>query len=243
MALKHALGQPLREARREARRHDGELECPARRAGLVREKRGDRRGPVRLHRRQHLERAQPVAVEGMNALIGARGAVDDQRRAPTAGGMRLEDRAGRLHLELEGVVRRDPDDRPRVSVEEDGGLVARRILELLDHQVPAPRRGRPVHAPQRLSLLVVAHRVEVEAGRPAEEKPAPFERARAGVREERVEVDEPRVDEHRLACGQRDLGSARGRTGLRAPPSPTRSDSGRAEPRRGCTNHAGGRGG
>ena len=62
-----------------------------------------------------------------------------------------------------------------------------------------------MHAPQRLSLLVVAHAVEVEAGRPAEQEPASFERARAGVGEERVEVDEPRVDEHRLACRERDL--------------------------------------
>ena len=75
----------------------------------------------------------------------------------------------------------------------------------LTMRCPRLRRGRPVHAPKRLSLLVVAHRVEVEAGRPAEEKPAPFERARPGVREERIEVDEPRVDEHGLARGQRDL--------------------------------------
>src|SRR6185436_2154640 len=104
----------------------------ARRARLVREKRGDRCGPVRLDRRERLERAQPVAVEGVNALVGARRAIDDQRCAATTGGMRLEDRAGRLHLELESVVRGDPDDRPRVSVEEDGGFVTRRILELLD---------------------------------------------------------------------------------------------------------------
>src|SRR4029079_10372690 len=88
--LEHTLGQSLRELGRETRRHDGELECAARRARLVREKRGDRGGPVRRASAERLERAQRVAVEGVNALIGARRAVDDQRCAATTGGMRLE---------------------------------------------------------------------------------------------------------------------------------------------------------
>jgi len=47
--------------------------------------------------------------------------------------------------------------------------------------------------------------MEVEARRPAEQQPAPFERAPPGVREERVEVDEAWVDEDGLAGRKRDL--------------------------------------
>ncbi len=69
----------------------------------------------------------------------------------------------------------------------------------------APRRRRPVHAPERFALLVVTNRMEVEAGRPAEEQAPALEGAGAGVREERVEVDEARVDEDGVARWQRDL--------------------------------------
>ena len=152
--------------------------------------------------------------------------------------MRLEDGACRLYLELERVVRRLAHDGSRVAVQENGGLVARRVLELLHHQVPAPGRRRPVHTPKRLSLLVVAHRMEVEARRPAQQQPAPFERTRSGVGEERVEVDEAWVDEDGLAGRKRDLDPLEAERVLERRPSRSRSDSGRAEPRRECTRRA-----
>ena len=46
-----------------------------------------------------------------------------------------------------------------------------------------------MHPPERLALLVVAHGMKVEAGGPAEEQAPSFERARAGIREERVEIE------------------------------------------------------
>ena len=118
-------------------------------------------------------------------------------------GVRAQNRARGAHLDVEAFAA----DGARVSVEQDRDLVARGILELLDHQLAAPRGRPPVHLPQRLSLLVLAHRVEVEAGRAAQQQPPPVLRVRAALREEPVERDEPRVDEQGAARGQVDLGA------------------------------------
>ncbi len=108
--------------------------------------------------------------------------------------MRLQNRAGGAHGDLEAL----PRARVRVAVEQDRDLVAGRVLELLHHQ-PAAARGRaPVHLAQRLALRVLAHAVQLVAGRPAEQQPPPVLRMRAALGEEPVERDEPRVDDERL---------------------------------------------
>src|SRR5512132_815812 len=121
--------------------------------------------------------------------------------------MRAQNRSGRAHLELKARVRRDAGHRGRIGVEEHSSLVARRIFELLHHQVPALGRGGPVNAPERLALLVVPDAVEVEAGRTAEKQAPALDRTRTGVREEAVELDEPWVDENRRSGRQVDLNS------------------------------------
>src|SRR5207247_3315397 len=62
-----------------------------------------------------------------------------------------------------------------------------------------PRSGAPMHLPQRLSLLVLPHRVEVEAARPAQQQPPAVLYMVTRFGEERVELDEPRVDDERAA--------------------------------------------
>ena len=47
------------------------------------------------------------------------------------------------------------DRAPGIAVEDHDDAVVRGVLELLDHQLAAPRAGRPVHAAQRLALLVL----------------------------------------------------------------------------------------
>ena len=116
-------------------------------------------------------------------------------------GVGAQNRARGAHLDVEAFAA----DGARVRVEQDGDLVARGILELLDHQLAAPRGRAPVHLPQRLSLLVLADGVEVEAGWAAQQQPPPVLRVGAALREEPVERDEPRVDEQRAARGQVDL--------------------------------------
>jgi hypothetical protein len=193
------VGKALHEARREGRGHDRELDGAAGGPGLVGQH--VRRGhvAVRLDGREDAERAVPLAVERVHALVGRAGAVDDQRRPAAAARMRLEDGARSAHGELEARVGRLAHDHAAVGVQEDGGLVAGRVLELLHHQLPALGGGRPVDAAQRLALLVLPDAVQVEPGRPAHEQAPPFGRARPGLREEAVEVDEARVDEDRRA--------------------------------------------
>src|SRR5205807_10549986 len=89
-----------------------------------------------------------------------------------------------------------------VGVEENRDLVARRVLEVLDHQLAATRGGAPVHLAQRLAVLVLAHAVQLEAARAAQEQPAAVVRVRARLGEESVELDEARVDEERAAAGK-----------------------------------------
>ncbi len=116
-------------------------------------------------------------------------------------GVSAQNRARGAHLDVEAFAA----DGARIRVEQDGDLVARGILELLDHQLAAPRSGAPVHLPQRLSLLVLTDGVEVEARWAAQQQTPPVLRVGAALREEPVECDEPRVDEQRAARGQVDL--------------------------------------
>ncbi len=53
-------------------------------------------------------------------------------------------------------------------------------------------------------MLVVPHRVKVEAGGAPEQKPLPGMGERACVREQAPQLDEPRVDEQRAGPGQLD---------------------------------------
>ena len=153
-----AVREALDEPRRERRRDDRELDRARGRPSLVGEH--VRRGHVTvgLDGREDPERSVPVAVEGVHALVRRARAVDEQGSAPPAARMGLEDGAGGAHGELEARVGRLADDHARVGVQEHGGLVARRVLELLDHQLPALGGGRPVDATQRLPLLVLAGR-------------------------------------------------------------------------------------
>ncbi len=117
--------------------------------------------------------------------------------------MREQDRARGADLNVERV----PDDRPPVGVQEHRHLVVRRVLELLHHQLSALRSRPPVHLAKRLALLVLAHAVQIEAGSPAEQHPAAA-LAQAGIlREEALEVDEPRVDEERRLASELGLGA------------------------------------
>ena len=188
-----ALDQPLDEARRQRRRHDRQLERPRDRARLVGEHRGQRRAGLGLDGGEQVERLPPVALGRADALLLGVRAVDDQHRPPPAPDVREQERARRAHLHVEALA----DDRLRVGVEHDRDLVARRVLELLDHQLRAPRGRAPVHLAQRVAVLVVAHAVQVEARRPPQQQPPPVVRAGAALREEPVELDQARVDEQR----------------------------------------------
>ena len=129
-------------------------------------------------------------------------AIQSQHGAPAAPGMRMEQRAGCPYGGVEARPGRRADVARRIAVEQHDHFVARRVLELLDHQLPAAGGRAPVHLAQRLALLVVAHRVEVEAAWPTKQQPAAVLRAAAGLREEPFESDEPREDDDRAAAHQ-----------------------------------------
>ena len=61
-----------------------------------------------------------------------------------------------------------------------------------------------MHPAQRLALLVLAHAVQLETGVAAQQHATAIVRGRAGLGEERPELDEPGVDEQRARRGQRD---------------------------------------
>ena len=90
-------------------------------------------------------------------------------------------------------------------VDHDGCARMPRRLFLADHDLAAAGGRGPVDAAQRLAPLVLPHAVEVESRRPAQEQPPSLRRPRPGLREEPVDVDEPRVDEDRALRGQLDL--------------------------------------
>ena len=198
----HPLDEPVDELGRDPRRHDDEVERARGRALLDGEERGERRAAGRLQGGEKLERPPPVAVRGVDALRLARGRVHDEDRPAAVPHVRAEDRAGRAHLHVEALA----DGPARVGVEEDGDLVARRVLEVLHHQLPAAGGRAPVHLPQRLAVHVLAHAVQLEAARPAQEQLPAVDRVRAGLGEQAVELDEARVDEERAAARELHLG-------------------------------------
>src|SRR5919201_5474011 len=100
----------------------------------------------------------------MNSLVRARGGVDEERGASSLRCVCLQDRSRSADLELEGRIRRRAEDRACLGVEQDGGLVARSVLELLHHQMPTFGSRGPMNAAQRGNGLVVVHGVEIEAG-------------------------------------------------------------------------------
>ncbi len=205
MVGERPLEQAVDEPGRERRGHDGELERARGRAGLVGEDRRRRHVSVGLDRGEELERSVPVAVEGVDPLVGRRRRAHDERRVPAALHMRVEDRARGAQPHLERRVGRDADESRRVRVEEHRRLVAGRVLELLHHQLAAPGGRGPVDASQRLALLVLADAVQLEPGGPAHDQLPPAGGAAARVREDRLEVDEPRVDEQRGRARERNL--------------------------------------
>ena len=93
------------------------------------------------------------------------------------GRVRLEDRSGGAHGDVEARVGRRPDRAGRIAVEQRHDTVVGGVLELLDHEVPAPSARRPVHAPQRLALLVRADRVESNPAVRRSSKRRPLARA------------------------------------------------------------------
>ena len=84
--------------------------------------------------------------------------------------------------------------RDEAAVEQHGGLVARRLGQLLDHQLAALGRRAPVDAAQALALLEVADRVQVVARRAAQQRAALAAARRAGIGEHAVQLEHPRVD-------------------------------------------------
>ena len=131
-------------------------------------------------------------------MLGRSRGVEREDGAAAARGVRAEDRAGRAHLDVEALAR----DGARVGVEDDGDLVARRVLELLHHQLTPPRGRRPMHLAERLAPLVLPHRVQVEAGGPPQHEPPAVLGVRAALGEQPVERDQPRVDDERAAGGE-----------------------------------------
>ena len=154
------LEQPLDEPRRQRRRHEHDL-----RRSDAADDRLDVAPRVRLRGSQQVERDPPVRCERANVrvLLGQPG--DDEQRRPPAARLCPDERACDPGLQVE--------HRRRRSVEHDRHLLARRVLELLDHQLAAPRRRGPVHAAQRVAVLVLAHAVDVEAGRALQQQAPP----------------------------------------------------------------------
>src|SRR4029079_1252089 len=102
---------------------------------------------------------------------------------------------GESHRWVEARVGGASDASRRVAVEDDDHPVVRRVLELLDHELSPTSARRPVHPAQRLTLLVLADRMEVESGGAPQEQPPSVAANDAGVAEEAVERDEPRPDD------------------------------------------------
>ena len=93
--------------------------------------------------------------------------VEHQHSSTTAPHVRLEDRPGGADPHFEAL----PHYGLGVGVEQDGDLVAGRVLELLDHQLTATRGRSPVDAAQGFSLLVLAHAVQLEAAVAPQQQP------------------------------------------------------------------------
>ncbi len=99
------------------------------------------------------------ALEGANRLALA--SRDDQPYAP---GIRVRlphQCIGGGQRELEAGVRGTADLGRGASVQDDGELIAGRVVQLLDHETTAVGRRGPVHPAQRLARLVLAHAMQL----------------------------------------------------------------------------------
>ena len=81
----------------------------------------------------------------------------------------------------------------RRGIEQHEQLLARVILDLADGEAAAPRGRAPVHAPQRLPDLVIAHARELVA-RARAERVARTVPERERTRALSAELHEPRLD-------------------------------------------------
>ena len=174
-----ALDEAVDEGNVESRRDDDKLERASRDTsiGLQERKRGCAR--VRLGSREHLERTPPFSLR-CNRLGFASSRIDNEAATPSSLQVGLQNRTCCAYGDLEALAGTDL----RVAVEQDGDLVARRILELSHHQPPAPRRRAPVHLPERFALGVLANAVQLVAGRSPEQQTASVLCMRAALREQ-----------------------------------------------------------
>src|SRR6188472_2939682 len=150
-AAERPVDEPLDEPRGKRRGHDAELERPSDQAVLVREQRRERGARLRLDGGKQVERRPPVALTGAHALVLALRTVDHEERPPAAPYVGEQERARSADLHVEAL----PHDRLRVGVEHDCDLVARGVLQLLDHQLRPPRGRAPVNLAQRVAVLVL----------------------------------------------------------------------------------------
>ena len=101
---------------------------------------------VRLGGSEVPDRSVEVGRRGSDRNDGARATGRHERRVPPARRVRLQQRARDPHGHVEARLGRLADGAPRIAVEEHDDAVARGVLELLDHELTAPRARRPVHA-------------------------------------------------------------------------------------------------
>ena len=160
--------------------------------------------PPRPRARRGPPRSRPGATRPyVRALRAGR----EQRRLAAAAGVHLDDGACCAYGVVEARVGRVTAGACGIAVQQHDDGVARSVLELLDHQLSTPRRRRPVHAPQRLALGVLADGVEVEPGRSPQEQPAAGAAEPPRVAEEPLQLDESRMHRDRRARrvdGERD---------------------------------------
>ena len=160
--------------------------------------------PVLLGDGEDLERPRPVPLvvaDGHRVDAGARCHLET--RVTPSPRMRPHERPGGAHLRVEARGARRAGAVAGLGVEHDDDLVPRRVLELLDHQLVSARGGGPVHAAERLAALVLAHAVELEAGRAAEQDSSGPVRPKAALAEEDVEAGQARIDDQRRGVAER----------------------------------------
>ena len=189
-------------ARIRRRRHDHQL--AARRPGVIageepREtvERIRLRGCERAHGAVEVRRRRAHGNDGARAHLSRRAWRRARaRRAPAASDPATRTAASKLESGGSPTAWRG------IAVEDDDDTVVGRVLELLHHELAAARARRPVHTAQRLALLVLAHRVEVEAGGATQEYPASVPGGPTGIREEAVERGKTRSHDERRGIAQ-----------------------------------------
>ena len=176
--------------------------------------RGGRVGPrrrERLHRRTPvaLQRGDPVhlrpcAVQRQHACGGRAGHARAGSSRPRGRPRRSSSRAAR---------RRRP-----AGSQSSRTTTSSRGASSSSFTISCPRRAveRPVHLAQRLALLVLANRVEVEAARPAQQQPPPVLRVAARLGEERLERGRAAGRRRRRRARAAAPRPARARTGPRS---------------------------